>query len=121
MLMVCQGNIALRLEAKQGGPSLLPQPKVIYRQPTFEQSAEVELVGKVFYEIHPQLWGQGLMSEAFSETLRFAFEEVGCTIVEVCLTRLLAHTRGVMADALPDRQIRQAPILLRSKYAPSTA
>ena len=77
------GNIALRLEADQAGPSLLPQPKAVYRHPTFDQTAQVRLVGKVFYEIHPQLWGQGLMSEAFGETLRFAFEEVGCTKVEV--------------------------------------
>lgn len=41
------------------------------------------LVGKMFYEVHPQLWGQGIMSEAFVEVLRFAMEEVGCTLVQV--------------------------------------
>lgn len=65
---------------------LFPRPKEIYRHPTFEQTAQAGLLGKVFYEIHPQLWGQGLMSEAFAETLRFAFEEVGCKLVEVTST-----------------------------------
>lgn len=37
----------------------------------------------MFYEIHPQLWGQGIMSEAFAEVLRFAMEEVGCNLVIV--------------------------------------
>jgi hypothetical protein len=77
------GNFALRLEAKNPGPTLLPRPGKVYRQPTFAETEEVGLVGKIFYEIHPQLWGQGLMSEAFTEVLRFAFEEVGCTAVEV--------------------------------------
>lgn len=40
-------------------------------------------MGKMFYEIHPQLWGQGIMSEAFVEVLRFAMEEVGCAVVQV--------------------------------------
>lgn len=35
----------------------------------------------MFYELHPQLWGQGLVTEAFAEVLRFAFEEVGCVSV----------------------------------------
>lgn len=40
-------------------------------------------MGKMFYEVHPQLWGQGIMSEAFVEVLRFAMEEIGCTAVQV--------------------------------------
>jgi RimJ/RimL family protein N-acetyltransferase len=68
------------------GVSLFPRPKEIYRHPTFGDAAKAELVGKIFYELHPQLWGQGLMSEAFTEVLRFAFEEVGCIKVEVCLS-----------------------------------
>jgi len=77
------GNFALSLEAKESGPSLLPRPGTVYRQPTFAETGEAQVKGKIFYEIHPQLWGQGLMSEAFTEVLRFAFEEVGCVAVEV--------------------------------------
>jgi RimJ/RimL family protein N-acetyltransferase len=82
------GNFALSLEAKESGPSLLPRPGKVYRQPTFAETSEAQVKGKIFYEIHPQLWGQGLMSEAFTEVLRFAFEEVGCVVVEVCHSHL---------------------------------
>jgi RimJ/RimL family protein N-acetyltransferase len=37
----------------------------------------------MFYELHPQLWNQGIMSEAFAEVMRYAFEVVGCTEVTV--------------------------------------
>lgn len=48
----------------------------------------------MFFEIHPQLWGnvslssmsadkQGIVSEAFVEVLRFAFEELGVLSVAV--------------------------------------
>jgi hypothetical protein len=115
------GNIALRLEANQAGPSLLPQPKTTYSHPTFDQTAKVSLIGKVFYEIHPQLWGQGLMSEAFGETLRFAFEEVGCTVVEAsCIHRpLLSPCLAIVTD-LYARRTRPARIWPRSKYALNT-
>jgi RimJ/RimL family protein N-acetyltransferase len=82
-MVLISGNFALSLEAKEGGPSLLPRPGKVYRQPTFAETSEAQVKGKIFYEIHPQLWGQGLMSEAFTEVLRFAFEEVGCVAVEV--------------------------------------
>jgi hypothetical protein len=82
-LLPISGNFALSLEAKKSGPSLLPRPGKVYRQPTFAETSEAQVKGKIFYEIHPQLWGQGLMSEAFTEVLRFAFEEVGCVAVEV--------------------------------------
>lgn len=55
----------------------------MYTQPTFEQFKQGGLAGKMFYEVHPQLWGQGIMSEAFVEVLRFAMEEIGCTAVQV--------------------------------------
>jgi hypothetical protein len=82
-IVLISGNFALSLEAKESGPSLLPRPGQVYRQPTFAETAEAQVKAKIFYEIHPQLWGQGLMSEAFTEVLRFAFEEVGCVAVEV--------------------------------------
>lgn len=41
------------------------------------------LRGDMFYEIHPQLWNKGIMSEAFDEVLRFAIETVGCVKVIV--------------------------------------
>jgi hypothetical protein len=37
----------------------------------------------MFYELHPQLWGKGIMSEAFTEVLRFAMEEVGVDLMVV--------------------------------------
>jgi RimJ/RimL family protein N-acetyltransferase len=80
------GNFAIRLETSDSSVSLFPQPKRIYTHPTFAETTKAHLVGKIFYELHPQLWGQGLMSEAFTEILRFAFEEVGCVAVEVSLT-----------------------------------
>ncbi|GMK55084.1 hypothetical protein CspeluHIS016_0201400 [Cutaneotrichosporon spelunceum] len=62
------GNFALSLSTHPHAPPLLP-------------TAQSGLEGKLFYELHPQLWGQGLASEAFGEVLRFAFEEVGCVRV----------------------------------------
>lgn len=53
----------------------------MYAHPSFADTAAAKLEGKLFYELHPQVWGQGLASEAFAEVLRFAFEEVGCVRV----------------------------------------
>lgn len=71
------GNIALTLE----GSGLEPQEGQIWRHPTFAQTSAGKLKAKMFYEIHPQMWGQGIASEAFGEVLRYAMEEVGCTLV----------------------------------------
>ncbi|KIR71681.1 hypothetical protein I310_04358 [Cryptococcus deuterogattii CA1014] len=76
------GNIALSLSCTNSCPSLLPQKGQVYTQPTFGQFKQGGLMGKMFYEVHPQLWGQGIMSEAFVEVLRFAMEEIGCTAVQ---------------------------------------
>ncbi|ADV23907.1 hypothetical protein I305_02608 [Cryptococcus gattii E566] len=76
------GNIALSLTFTDSCDSLLPQKGQVYTQPTFEQFKQGGLAGKMFYEVHPQLWGQGIMSEAFVEVLRFAMEEIGCTAVQ---------------------------------------
>jgi RimJ/RimL family protein N-acetyltransferase len=43
------------------------------------------MVGNMYYELHPQLWGYGLMTEAFQAVLQFAMEEVGCEAVIVSL------------------------------------
>lgn len=83
------GNFAIRLGTADPSVSLFPQPKRVFTHSTFAETTQAKLVGKVFYELHPQLWGQGLMSEAFTEILRFAFEEVGCTVVEVCYLSFL--------------------------------
>jgi GNAT superfamily N-acetyltransferase len=97
------GNIALSLETEAdqehdhshcGGhghahshiepdPALSPQRGTVWVQPSFSDCSRAKLIGKMFYELHPQLWGQGIASEAFAEVLRFAFEEVGCTLVSV--------------------------------------
>lgn len=52
--------------------------------PSFDQTASAELTADMFYEIHPQLWGKGIMREAFAEVVRFAIEDVGCVEVKVC-------------------------------------
>jgi hypothetical protein len=93
-IVLILGNFALSLEAKESGPSLLPRPGHVYRQSTSAETAEAQVKGKIFYEIHPQLWGQGLMSEAFTEVLRFAFEEVGCVAVEVSHSHLPSHMQA---------------------------
>lgn len=49
--------------------------------PTAADCERVQLTGKMFYELHPQVWGQGIVSEAFAEVLRFAFEEIGAMAV----------------------------------------
>ncbi|RXK37979.1 hypothetical protein M231_04765 [Tremella mesenterica] len=72
------GNIALRLDLHG---NLFPIPGQPALHPTFQQCDEAGLTGTLFYEIHPQLWGQGLMREAFREVVRFAMEEVGCESV----------------------------------------
>ncbi|KAK6908855.1 hypothetical protein I203_102860 [Kwoniella mangroviensis CBS 8507] len=72
------GNIALSFTYLSSPPSFLPTKGKIYTQPTFGQTHDAKVEGKLFYEIHPQLWGQGIMSEAFEEVLRFGMEEVGC-------------------------------------------
>ncbi|KAK4684973.1 hypothetical protein P7C73_g5189, partial [Tremellales sp. Uapishka_1] len=101
------GNIALSLTTETLS-SLLPKKKVVYTQPTFEQTHEAALVGEMFYEIHPQLWGQGLMSEAFKEVVRFAFEEVGCSKVIVksgqANPQILAHSYLAQADPMEHNQ-----------------
>ena len=53
----------------------------MWRHPSFADCSRAKLVGKMFYELHPQLWAQGIVSEAFGEVLRFAIEEVGCEVV----------------------------------------
>jgi RimJ/RimL family protein N-acetyltransferase len=55
----------------------------VLTHPTVDQTASAELVGDLFYEIHPQLWGKGIMSEAFAEVVRFAMEDMGCLTVTV--------------------------------------
>ena len=75
------GNIAIQLNTNL--TDLLPQAGTVARHPTSEQCAQAGLHATMFYEIHPQLWGQGLMTEGFTEVLRFAMEEVGCTKVMV--------------------------------------
>nr|XP_019043466.1 hypothetical protein I302_08044 [Kwoniella bestiolae CBS 10118]OCF22396.1 hypothetical protein I302_08044 [Kwoniella bestiolae CBS 10118] len=72
------GNIALSLTYPTSSSSFSPTKGRVYTQPTFEQMHQNKVEGKLFYEIHPQLWGQGIMSEAFEEVLRFGMEEVGC-------------------------------------------
>ncbi|KLT45123.1 hypothetical protein CC85DRAFT_256134 [Cutaneotrichosporon oleaginosum] len=75
------GNFALSISTHPHAPSLGPRRGEVYTHPSFADTAAAALEGKLFYELHPQLWGQGLASEAFAEVLRFAFEEVGCTRV----------------------------------------
>ena len=89
------GNIALRLvpdiRRTMQKPTLFPQKSKIYTQPTFEDCDGAKLNAEMFYEIHPQLWGNGLMSEAFTEVLRFAMEEVGCCKLIVSVLSMLSR------------------------------
>lgn len=77
-------------------------------------------MGKMFYEVHPQLWGQGIMSEAFVEVLRFAMEEIGCTAVQV-------SNRLVFATAIRWRKLNTLSLIQLSTttrlsvYVPKTA
>lgn len=75
------GNIAIQLEVSAPSARLTPMRGKIWTQPSFAQSSAANLTGNMYYEIHPQIWGQGIMSEAFVEVLRFAMEEVGCSRV----------------------------------------
>lgn len=77
------GNIALGLEPQYRSPALLPQKGVPYSHPSFAETTKAALKGTMFYELHPQLWGKGIMSEAFTEVLRFAMEEVGVDVMVV--------------------------------------
>ncbi|WVR07995.1 hypothetical protein IAU60_005038 [Kwoniella sp. DSM 27419] len=75
------GNIALSLSYEDPSVHLAPRKGKVYTQPTFDEMTRAGVEGKMFYEIHPQLWGQGIMSEAFEEVLRFGMEELGCVRV----------------------------------------
>lgn len=86
------GNIALKLSTSRTA-NLLPKPRKPYVHPTLDQTASAELSGTLFYEIHPQLWGKGIMGEAFKEIIRFAMEEVGCMDVKVGPTILSDSSR----------------------------
>ncbi|OCF35172.1 hypothetical protein I316_03214 [Kwoniella heveanensis BCC8398] len=101
------GNIALSLEYSDASQSHLPRKGRVYTQPSFKDMDKAGVTGKLFYEIHPQLWGQGIMSEAFEEVLRFGMEEVGCTVlasdptigndpsVKLCTKNGLKYTKTV--------------------------
>ncbi len=81
------GNIAIQLEVSH--PSrvergfLFPVHGKAFTHPTREVLRSVGWKGKMFYELHPQLWGMGLMSEAVEEVVRFGFENVGVESIEV--------------------------------------
>ena len=55
--------------------------------------ATAGVTGSLFYELHPQVWGKGLMTEAFERVLTFAMEEIGCNKVIVS-PRLSACSLG---------------------------
>lgn len=82
-LPLTEGNIGMSLETRGASSSLLPQSGIIYRHPTFAQCSKGKLIANMYYELHPQVWGLGLMSEAFGAVLRFAMQDVGCETVIV--------------------------------------
>ena len=53
------------------------------RHATMQQMDEAQASATIYYELHPQLWGQGLMSETFVEGVRFAFKECNVSRVRV--------------------------------------
>lgn len=82
------GNIALVLNCSSNA-NLLPKRRKLFQHPSFDQTASAQLCGTMFFELHPQLWGRGIMSEAFREVVRFAMEEVGCMELSVSARRPL--------------------------------
>lgn len=72
--------------------------------PTFKQCQDAQLVGSLFYELHPQVWGRGLAGEAFAEVLRVAIEELGCVKVHVSSHLPLSRSISLIGTAgRPDR------------------
>ncbi|GAA6021080.1 hypothetical protein JCM11491_004409 [Sporobolomyces phaffii] len=83
------GNIALELTTTgQGGPffnrSKRFDPKVgeIFTFPEREEIKDT-VEGTIFYELHPNFWRQGIMSEAFKAVLAFAFQTLRLSTVVV--------------------------------------
>ncbi|KAL8286794.1 hypothetical protein RQP46_004322 [Phenoliferia psychrophenolica] len=67
------GNIGLEID--EGGKPFLRRPHgAEFLYPTKEQLQESKAVGTLFYEIHPDYWGQGIMTEALTGIIEFAFE-----------------------------------------------
>ncbi len=99
-MRICLGNIAIKLDADMSSrEEMIPFSPVKGKpltQPTFAECDSAKLVGKMYYELHPQLWGQGIVSEAFAEVLRFGFEELGCTSISVSRESSLSWTRSFL-------------------------
>ncbi|ORX37671.1 hypothetical protein BD324DRAFT_656022 [Kockovaella imperatae] len=75
------GNFGLELHIEKPGIVGMRRKGKVLTHPTFAEMDAARVYGSLFYEIHPQLWGKGLISEAFTEVLRFAIEECGCPLV----------------------------------------
>ena len=77
------GNYGICVRADNTSVHLLPEKGKVYKHPTFAQMDEVNAKAYIFYELHPQLWGKGLMSEVFVEGMRYCIEEIGVPVVVV--------------------------------------
>ncbi|KAL7425172.1 hypothetical protein Q5752_000860 [Cryptotrichosporon argae] len=81
------GNIGLALSQQKTEAVLMPVAGRPFAMPSLVDTAAAGLDGSLFYELHPQLHGQGLMGEAVAAVLRFAVEDAGCARVYADPTR----------------------------------
>ncbi len=84
------GNIALQLEASPASDShnpWAPTAGTLWTWPTRTDTRSTRLRGKMFYELHPQLWRMGLMREAVEEVVRFGFEELSMEEISVSVRK----------------------------------
>ncbi|BGP70325.1 hypothetical protein RTBOTA2_002534 [Rhodotorula toruloides] len=70
------GNIAVQILVKPGGQrgsEFEPKPGKIFCYPSEEELANSPYEAVLFYELHPNFWRQGLMTEAIKAVIPFVF------------------------------------------------
>ncbi|BGP31893.1 hypothetical protein JCM10296v2_003672 [Rhodotorula toruloides] len=70
------GNIAVQVLVKPGvqrGSEFEPKPGKIFCYPSEEELATSPYEAVLFYELHPNFWRQGLMTEAIKAVIPFVF------------------------------------------------
>jgi hypothetical protein len=82
------GNMAIEMEDAEGNAassSVLPARKrgVVFEYPSAEELKE-KVIGRAFYELHPDYWSLGLTTSALSLLLSFAFTVLclPCVIID---------------------------------------
>ena len=77
------GNFGIEVEIGKTSSDTRRLRGETLRHPTMQEMDVLQTIATIYYELHPQLWGQGLMSEAFVEGVRFALEECNVSRVRV--------------------------------------